>query len=147
MTTSIDLEKRIRILEDIEAIKKLKVRYWSSVDGQRWEDLAGCLAAGFVFESPQFARMEGRDYIVKVLKRAMRTVTTAHQGHNPVIEITGENTARGTWSLNDQVRTSDDRFLNGYGIYEDEYIRENGGWKISSSKLRYIFQHNTGISQ
>jgi hypothetical protein len=40
------------------------------------------------------------------------------------------------------VRLADGRFLNGYGHYEEEYMKENGIWKIRFSKLVYIFQEN-----
>jgi len=34
-----DLEKRIRILEDVEAIKKLKARYWYCLEHKLWDEL------------------------------------------------------------------------------------------------------------
>jgi ketosteroid isomerase-like protein len=138
-----DLEHRIRVLEDIEAIKRLKAKYWNSVDNRQWDSLTECYAPDVVFESPQLGRMEGRDYIVKVLKRAMKNVKTAHQGHNPEIEISGDSAARGRWALNDRVEMPDNKFFKGYGRYEDEYIKENGAWKIKSSLLTYIFQESS----
>jgi hypothetical protein len=143
MSTLAELERRIQILEDIEAIKKLKVKYWTSVDNKQWDSLTDCLAPDFVFESPMLGRLEGRDFTVKVLKRAMRNTATAHQGHNPDIEITGETTAQGRWALNDRVQLPDGKFFGGYGRYEEEYVKENGAWKIRFSRLAYIFQENT----
>jgi ketosteroid isomerase-like protein len=138
-----DLERKIQILEDIEAIKRLKAKYWNSVDNKQWDNLADCLTEDFVFESPQLGLMEGKNYIVKVLKRATKSVRTAHQGHNPEIEITGETIARGRWALNDRVETADNQFIKGYGQYEEEYIKENGSWKINKSRLTYIFQESS----
>jgi hypothetical protein len=135
-----ELEKRIRILEDIEAIKKLKAKYWNSVDRKQWQDLAACLTGDCSFDSPQLHVMEGREYIVKVLQRAMRGVITAHQGHNPQIEILTETTAKGRWALNDRVEMSNHRYFRGYGHYEDEYLKQDDQWKIRKSKLSYIFQ-------
>ena len=139
MTAESDLERRIRILEDIEAIKKLKAKYWASVDSHNWEALAECMTEDLVFENPFFGKMEGRDFVVKVLKRSMRNVKTCHQGHNPDIEITGEATATGKWSLNDRVEGPDRTISTGYGIYQDEYVKKNGTWKIKTSILNYIF--------
>ncbi len=135
-----ELERRIQSLEDIEAIKRLKARYWNSVDNQQWEALAECYAQDVVFDDAHFGRMEGRDYIVKVLKRAMKNVRTSHHGHNPEIEILSEVSARGRWALDDWVQIQDQSYLKGCSIYEDEYIKINGVWKIQKSKLRYIFQ-------
>ena len=138
-----DLEKRIQVLEDVEAIKKLKARYWHSVDSQRWDDLAECYTGDAVFESPHLGRMEGRDFIVKVLKRAMRNVKTAHQGHSPEIEILSNVSARGRWALNDRVEIEGRPLFQGYGHYEDEYSKENGVWRIKNSRLTYIFQEGS----
>jgi hypothetical protein len=143
LITILDLERKIQVLEDIEAIKRLKAIYWNSVDTQQWDNLADCFAEDIVFESPFFARMEGRDYIVKVLKRAMRNVKTAHQGHNPQIEIIDNSAAKGRWVLNDCVGMADKQFSRGYGYYEDDYIRENGGWRIKKSVLTYTFQERS----
>lgn len=142
MSTMPDLEHRIRILEDIEAIKNLKARYWRSVDLQQWDNLADCYTEDVVFDDAHFGKMEGRSYIVKVLKRAMKNVKTVHQGHNSEIEILDDTTARGRWTLNDRVATSDRVVMTGYGIYEDTYLKVGGSWKIKYSKLTYIFQEN-----
>jgi ketosteroid isomerase-like protein len=142
MSNSSDIERRIRILEDIEAIKNLKARYWRSVDLQQWENLADCYTEDVVFDDAHFGRMEGRSYIVKVLKRAMRNIKTIHQGHNPEIEVLDDTTARGRWTLNDRVETPDGVVMAGYGIYEDDYVKLGDSWKIRSSKLTYIFQEN-----
>ncbi|MBW1687665.1 MAG: nuclear transport factor 2 family protein, partial [Deltaproteobacteria bacterium] len=45
-----DLERRIQRLEDIEAIRKLKINYWNSVDNKLWDELASCFAEESVLE-------------------------------------------------------------------------------------------------
>ncbi len=87
MSTLADLEKKIRVLEDIEAIKRLKARYWNSVDTKQWDDLADCYSEDVVFECPYLGEMEGREFIIKVLKRSMKNVKTSHLVHTPYIEI------------------------------------------------------------
>jgi ketosteroid isomerase-like protein len=141
-----ELEKRVRVLEDIEAIKKLKAKYWNSVDTQQWDNLADCYTEDVVFESPMLGKMEGRDFIVKVLKRAMKNIKTAHQGHNPEIKVYSDTAARGSWALNDRVQTENQKFLKGCGYYQDEYIKVNGSWKIKSSILTYTFQERSNES-
>jgi hypothetical protein len=143
MSPESDLEQRIQVLEDIELIKRLKAKYWNSVDNKQWEALADCLTEDFQFDSPQLGAMEGRDFIVKVLKRAMKNVTTVHQGHNPEIDIDGPATARGRWALNDRVESPDRGFFSGYGHYVDEYFKENGGWKIKKSKYTYLIEQTS----
>jgi ketosteroid isomerase-like protein len=135
-----EMERRLSRLEDLEAIKRLKAKYWNSVDRHEWDKLAECLTEDCSFETPMMAPMQGRDFIVRVLKRAMRTVTTAHQGHNPEIEIESDGAAHGRWALNDLVRTPEGGLLKGYGHYEEQYVKQDGAWKIRSSRLTYLFQ-------
>ncbi len=144
MTTAVlQLERKIQELQDIEAIKKLKARYWNSVDAQRWDDLADCFVEDTVFETSFFGRMEGKNHIIRVLKRAMKNVKTAHQGHNPEIEIISDSAASGRWALNDCVGTLGRQFSRGYGRYEDDYVKDNGAWKIKKSVLSYTFRETT----
>ncbi len=42
MVTVKELEKRVRILEDIEAIKKLHREYVYALASQQWDDMLGC---------------------------------------------------------------------------------------------------------
>lgn len=133
-----DLERRIQRLEDIEAIKKLKINYWNSVDNKLWEELADCFAEESVLEVPLLPRYEGRDAIVGFIKESMEDATSAHQGHNADIEITGDATAKGKWALNDYVEFPGNAFFKGYGHYEEEYVRVNGRWTIGSLKLSYV---------
>ncbi len=117
MNIEAEMQRRIQSLEDIEAIKKLKASYWNSLDVKQWDSLAECLAADFVFDTLHLGRMEGGDYVVKVLKRAMKNVATIHHGHNPEIDIFSVATASGRWALNDRVVTPDNNVLTGYGHY------------------------------
>ena len=63
----------------------------------------------------------------------------------PVIEILGETSARGRWSMRDDLRlpaghpwsgAQPSRRL-GYGHYDEEYRREGGRWRISRMRLTY----------
>ncbi|ETB51658.1 bile-acid 7-alpha dehydratase, partial [Mycobacterium avium subsp. paratuberculosis 10-8425] len=63
------------------------------------------------------------------------TQPTAHQVHNPEIELTSATTARGTWALQDVVRFGPGITLVGYGHYHETYENIDGQWFIKSSKL------------
>ena len=142
MSELTDLEVRLQNLEDIEAIKTLKAKYWNSIDSKQWDSLSECYAEDVVFDDAHFGRLEGRDYIVKVLKRAMKNIRTSHHGHNPEIEIITNTSARGRWAMNDCIEIPDQRTMQGYSFYQDEYIKVNGFWKIKKSKLTYLIQRN-----
>ena len=136
------LAGKIQVLEDIEAIKRMKARYWYCVDNRDWEGLAECYAEDADFECPMTGRLQGRKFIVRFLQRVMKDVKTVHQGHSPEIEIIDAASARGRWGLNDYVRTAEKGSFRGYGYYEDEYVKTGGAWQIRKSRLTYIIREN-----
>ena len=132
-----ELEARVRALEDIEAIRALKARYWRFVDGKRWDDLADCFTDDVVLEVEPTAsypamRVEGRGKLIRHLEKTLGSAITVHQGHNAEIEITGSDTARGIWPLYDRIP---DMAFEGWGHYEEEYLREGGRWWIKRTRL------------
>ena len=138
-----ELRARIRTLEDIEAIKKLKARYWLSVDRKLWDEFGECFTEDAIMDVPPVTHWQGRKEIVQTLSKVLSTFITVHQGHHADIEITSETTAKGIWAMYDNLQ---DKRLNtkleGYGFYEDEYVKENGRWKIKNLKLTRFFVHS-----
>jgi hypothetical protein len=94
-----------------------------------------------VLEVPEAGMVEhGREAIVAAVSGALIGTQTVHHGHMPEIEITGPDTARGTWAMFDYVEwprsESGERIgLTGYGHYLEEYIREDGEWRIARTHL------------
>ena len=68
---------------------------------------------------------------------ALATATTMHHQHTPEIEITGPDTATGTWAMQDIVHIGT-FVLRGCGHYAEEYVRTSEGWKIESSTLTRV---------
>ncbi|MEM3512083.1 MAG: nuclear transport factor 2 family protein [Candidatus Jordarchaeales archaeon] len=137
-----ELERRIRILEDIEAIKRLKAKYWRCCDKKLWDELEECFTEDAIADYFPNLHFEGRDAIIKFLKESLGPdyMITAHGGHNAEIEIISETEARGIWALNDLVIIQPGIRLRGYGHYEDEYVKENGRWKIKRIKQTRIIE-------
>ncbi len=135
-----ELRARVQALEDKDAIRKLKAIYWICLDQKRWSDFADCFAEDAVIEVPPATRTVGRAEILKTLPQGPDSVLTAHHGHHYDIELTGETTARGIWAMYDNVqipRISESR--EGYGWYEEQYVKVNGRWKIKYMTLSRIF--------
>ena len=68
MTTVAELEARIRVLEDIEAIKRLKAKYWRCVDRKLWselEDVFGKDATADYGPNLQFKGEKGHPRVLK----------------------------------------------------------------------------------
>jgi len=141
-----ELEKRIRVMEDIEAIKKLKAKYFRCVDKKLWEEMETVLTEDAVADYGMgIELLQGRQAIIEFLKKnlARDSMISVHQGHNPEIEITSDTTARGVWVLNDRLIIQTIATLNGWRYYEDEYVKVNGEWKKKSTKITNILEEWT----
>ena len=133
--------ERLRRLLDIEEIKRLKARYFRTLDRKEWDGFGQVFAREAVMEVPEAKLVQrGPDAIVKSVSTALTGARTVHHGHMPEIEFTGPDTARGIWAMFDYVEwppsESGDRVgLHGYGHYEEEYVREDGAWRIARLRL------------
>lgn len=135
------LKAELRELQDIEAIKQLKARYVRNVDAQDWKAWADeVLTADFHFESDGGVQ-EGRDAAVAMVAEALRGQSTVHHVYTPEITITGADTARGTWAMEDWVRISRNgatMAFHGCGHYHEEYVRTAHGWRVKRAVLKRL---------
>lgn len=96
------VEARLRILEDIEQIRKLKARYCAACDDSHNPETLGPLfAADAIWEASGVGRAEGRDAIKTLLGDIGRSGTIRNSGHhalNGIIDVDGER-ATGHWRL------------------------------------------------
>jgi hypothetical protein len=131
----------VRRLVAIEEIKQLKARYFRMLDLKDWPGFGRVFAADAVLEVPEADMVvQGREAIVTSVSSALVGARTVHHGHMPEIEITGPDTARGTWAMFDYVEwerpDADERVgLRGYGHYVEEYVREGDAWRIARLHL------------
>lgn len=141
MTDSAEPQGAAKRLEEMEAIKRLKYRYLRCVDTRDWDELAGCFIPEATTDYGGKYRLSGVKAIMDFLKKNDRPgVITMHQVHHPEIELTGAETARATWALQDYViNLAGDWSLHGTALYEDEYVKVDGEWKIRHTGYRRIF--------
>lgn len=142
--TDDDTGDLLRRLVAIEEIKRLKARYFRTLDRKDWDGFGRVFTQDAVLDVPEADMVEhGRDAIVAAVSKALRHTRSVHHGHMPEIEVTGPGTARGTWAMFDFVEwtrpESDERAgLVGYGHYVEEYVREGGEWRIARSRLERL---------
>ena len=137
-----DIEVETQRLIDIEAIKQLRGRYSRAVDTKDW-DLFGNSLTEDARLSSEGGEHEGRGAIVAAVSGALASATTVHHQHTPEIEITGPDTATGTWAMEDVVRIGT-FVLHGYGYYAEGYERTSLGWRIASSTLTRLHVETEG---
>lgn len=131
-------------LEDLEAIRQLKYRYFRALDCKDWDALGRTLTddATTAYDSGRYA-FAGREAILDFLRGALGSprVVSMHHGHHPEIEFTGADSARGTWYLEDKVLFLDaNTVLRGAAFYNDEYVRIDGKWKIRATGYERTFE-------
>lgn len=132
------LEKRIRVLEDIQAIQQLRSNYWHTMDNKLWDEFIECFTDDFVLDGPPGWKLQGRRRFVDQLSSKLNPRTSIHLGHSPSIEITSEITAKGRWALHDIITDVEVPESHGFAYYEDEYVKKDGKWKIQVQKLTYL---------
>ncbi|MBK8990172.1 MAG: nuclear transport factor 2 family protein [Gammaproteobacteria bacterium] len=137
MSDMASLERRIAVLEDIEAIRQLKHRYFFMCDRKRPADVLACFAPGEVRidygRIGQFSRAADMVDVFTALA-CQEHIVEMHHAQNDQIEILDATRAEATWGLyyfmiNTRERTVTQ--LGGY--YLDEYRKIDGAWKISAT--------------
>lgn len=124
-------------MDDIEAIKQLKARYFRTLDTKDWEAYRQVFTDDVVVDTTGSGgdTVEGADAFVAFVREVLTDAVTVHQGHMPEIELTSGTTAVGVWALHDIVIWPDGTRLDGYGHYHETYEKGADGWRIARSTL------------
>ncbi len=129
---SSELEKRITVLEDIEAIKKLKARYCAVCDDNHNPDeIVKLFAENGIWEGAGIGEHRGHAAIRALFQRFQEQISfSQHKVMNPAIEVSGD-TARATWYFMGPFtfrKGNRARWLA--ARYEDDYVKIGGEWKF-----------------
>jgi hypothetical protein len=133
-------------LAEIEAIKRLKARYFRFLDTKQWDKFRSVFtddlelttdtsrpdANGKVESQQKFKGAD--DFVGKLSKRLAETITV-HHGHMPEIDLTSPTTAKGIWAMEDVLTENVNGRLVGYGHYHETYEKVRGEWKIKTLHL------------
>lgn len=140
-----ELEGRIKLLEDIEEISKLKARYCNYVDGgwdrptHDYDGVASIFTEDGVWEAIPTIRAETREGIREYFRKAQDISLAFHRITNPIIEVDGDQ-ATGNWHVLVALTHPNGKAVWIGGIYNDEFVRTPEGWKFK--KLSFTFAFN-----
>src|ERR1700722_14202442 len=95
-----EFEKRVTVLEDIEAIKKLKALYCAICDDEHNPDrISSVFVEDGIWEGGDFGKAQGHEAIRKLFEGFQKLNSfSKHSLVNPIIEVDGDH-AKGTWYL------------------------------------------------
>jgi ketosteroid isomerase-like protein len=138
-----ELEKRVTRLEDIEAIKQLKVRYAHICDDLHNPDAINSVyAEDGIWESPDFGVATGHAEIKKLFTKFRGMFAfSQHNMINPLIEVNGDY-ATGIWYIMGPWNATDGGSKWFFLRYDDEYVKINGEWKYKHLRLTTRLQED-----
>jgi len=132
-------------LEDINAVKKLQRAFGYYIDKGYWQDAADLFAENATFETGVDGVYVGKPHIRELLVRQggghpgpglPYGQLNHHMQLQPVVHIAADGlTARGRWRELALLGQFQKWSAWGDGIYENEYVKEGGLWKIQ--KVHY----------
>jgi uncharacterized protein (TIGR02246 family) len=132
-------------VDDIEAIKQLKARYFRTMDTKDWAGMRQVFTDDVVMDTTESGGsvITGADEFIAFLRQALDGAVTVHHGHMPEVELNSATTATGIWALEDWVRW-DSGGIHGFGHYYETYEKAGGTWRIKSSTLTRLRMNQDG---
>lgn len=140
------LERRITLLEDIEAIKRLRWVYSRGCDDKNNLDILMPLFtedATITLNPPFSGRYQGKEELAKMYRNNAEVNGvgwTVHYYLQPVIDVAEDGLSAGaSWYLWEpammRLDNPEQEAVIMAGLYKDEYKKIDGQWKISSIEI------------
>lgn len=138
----------------LEEIRSLRIGYAAHLDSQDLDRLVDIFADDAICDFGEYGTWNGREEIGLNYQSIMRQIgepfDAIHIVTNPWIVLSGPTSAQGRWYLTDiltrqrpvtqmSTRGGHDNPLLWLGIYEDEYRKADGAWKIAKAKLHFLW--------
>ncbi len=140
-------------LTALEALKRLKYRYFRTLDLKQWDEFGDCLTDDVrgrygtrVYGKP--LDLDGRDSVVDFMRQSLSgPIITVHVAHHPELDVDGE-TASGSWCFEDTVIVPEYGVrIRGAGYYRDRYRRgDDGAWRIAETGYERIYEAQESLA-
>ncbi|MBL1099321.1 nuclear transport factor 2 family protein [Streptomyces coffeae] len=141
------LMRRVRVLEDKEALRTLMIRGWRALDLKDWETWIACWADDATLEFGPWETIRGKEAIRATVERAESAYPSMqHHILNMHIAIEDENEDRATgigymWfvAVTEPGRTASPYSMG--GPYAWEFSRGRDGWLLTRQRLGVWWTH------
>lgn len=135
-----NLEQRLQRLEDIEAIRQLKARYFHACDRKDVAALRDCFCAGDVhIDYGALGTFHSRDEFLALFTELAchEQIIDMHHGQNAQIKWHSSTQATATWDLYfHQIDRHNNTLTQLAGYYEDEYQKHANQWQMARTVFR-----------
>jgi len=131
----------------LEELRRLKYRYFRTLDLKLWDDFATTLTDdvqgryGTKVYGESLA-LDGREAVVDFMRSKLSDdILTVHIAQHPELEVDGDE-ATGSWAFEDTVIVPSFKVLiRGAGYYTDRYRRDSDGrWRIAATSYDRIYE-------
>jgi hypothetical protein len=135
------LERDIGLLEDQNAVEKLQRIYGFYTDKHLWTQAADLFAADGTIEVGSRGVYVGKERVLEFLKLAGPEFPQPGRLFDqmqlqPVVHVSPDGlTAKGRWHMFAQEAVFGEYANWGLGVLENEYVKQDGVWKIQSLHL------------
>lgn len=131
----------------IEEIKRLKHRYFRTLDLKEWDAFGDCLADDVEARYGTHAMKEPLHFdtraavVAYMAENLHRGVISMHVASHAEIDVDGD-TAVGTWAFEDTVVVPEFSVtIRGAGYYRDRYRRDpDGRWRIAATGYDRVYE-------
>ncbi len=138
MPDLVELEKRIRQLEDREAIRELMYQYGRCIDNCLWDEVRGLFTEDVTtFYTDGALQLKGVDAILAMLTKAYtRERKKAGRGSvhllvQPEVELLSDVTAHATFTFTyTDYDSATKKVMGQVAYYHNEFVKIGGQWKI-----------------
>ncbi len=138
-------EPESRVLEDIEAIRGLRNKYFRCLDGRLWNEMAECFSDDVSAELLQWRiQVRGQECAAPVLRDGDDRRPHRHASRSPSRNRNNQrdNSQGYVGTIQLPQRQEEQPGQRSPRSYQDEYVKENGPVEIKSIACNQIFQEN-----